>query len=121
MKPTIQAGDPVFLDLGSVEEWRPNPSWNASRQFIEHFVNPLAVGSGDRVTAADAWELGRHRGLRSVLAALGSKAVPRLRIGVGRPPRHIEMGDWVLSVPRPADNARIDEVVDAAARKLLAG
>jgi ribosomal protein L11 methylase PrmA len=59
---------PVFIDLGSVEKWRPNPSWNASRQFIEHFVNPLAVGSGDRVTAADAWEIGRHRGLRSEAA-----------------------------------------------------
>jgi len=59
---------PVFIDLGSIEAWRPNPSWNASRQFIEHFINPLAVGSGDRVTAADAWELGRHRGLRSDVA-----------------------------------------------------
>mgnify|MGYP003348078051 FL=1 len=28
---------PVFIDLGSIEQWRPNPSWNASRQFIEHF------------------------------------------------------------------------------------
>ena len=56
---------PVFIDLGSVEQWRPNPSWNASRQFIEHFINPLAVGSGERVTAADAWNLGGHRGLRS--------------------------------------------------------
>ncbi len=59
---------PVFIDLGSVEKWRPNPSWNASRQFIEHFINPLAVGSGDRVTAADAWDLGKHRGLRSDVA-----------------------------------------------------
>lgn len=59
---------PVFIDLGSIEAWRPNPSWNASRQFIEHFVNPLAVGSGERVTAADAWELSRHRGLRSEAA-----------------------------------------------------
>jgi hypothetical protein len=59
---------PVFIDLGSIEEWRPNPSWNASRQFIEHFVNPLAVGSGERVTAADAWQLSRHRGLRSEAA-----------------------------------------------------
>lgn len=59
---------PVFIDLGSIETWRPNPSWNAARQFIEHFVNPLAVGSGDRVTAADAWELGRGRGLRSEVA-----------------------------------------------------
>jgi hypothetical protein len=56
---------PVFVDLGSVERWRPNPSWNASRQFIEHFINPLAVGSGAKVTAADAWDLGKHRGLRS--------------------------------------------------------
>lgn len=56
---------PVFIDLGSVERWRPNPSWNASRQFIEHFINPLAVGSGERVTAADAWNVGNHRGLRS--------------------------------------------------------
>lgn len=59
---------PVFIDLGSIEAWRPNPSWNAARQFIEHFINPLAVGSGDRVTAADAWELGRHHGLRSEIA-----------------------------------------------------
>ncbi|MBK9740291.1 MAG: class I SAM-dependent methyltransferase [Actinobacteria bacterium] len=59
---------PVFIDLGSVERWRPNPSWNASRQFIEHFINPLAVGSGDRVTAAEAWDLGKHRGLRSDVA-----------------------------------------------------
>jgi SAM-dependent methyltransferase len=59
---------PVFIDLGSIERWRPNPSWNASRQFIEHFINPLAVGSGDRVTAADAWDLGKRRGLRSEAA-----------------------------------------------------
>lgn len=59
---------PVFIDLGSIETWRPNPSWNASRQFIEHFINPLAVGSGERVTAADAWSLARHRGLRSEAA-----------------------------------------------------
>jgi hypothetical protein len=57
--------NPCFIDIGSIETWRPNPSWNASRQFIEHFINPLAVGSGDHVTAADAWHLSRHRGLRS--------------------------------------------------------
>ncbi len=59
---------PIFMDIGSIEAWRPNPSWNASRQFIEHFINPLAVGSAKRVTAADAWILGRHRGLRSEIA-----------------------------------------------------
>lgn len=57
--------NPVFIDIGSIEIWRPNPSWNAARQFIEHFINPLAVGAGQSVTAADAWELSRHRGLKS--------------------------------------------------------
>jgi hypothetical protein len=56
---------PVFIDIGSIELWRPNPGWNAARQFIEHFINPLAVGSTGTVTAADAWELGQRRGLRS--------------------------------------------------------
>ena len=59
---------PIFIDLGSIEHWRPNPSWNASRQFIEHFINPLAVGTSKRVTSADAWILGRHRGLRTEVA-----------------------------------------------------
>ncbi|MEZ5157377.1 MAG: class I SAM-dependent methyltransferase [Candidatus Nanopelagicales bacterium] len=59
---------PVFMDVGSVEEWRPNPSWNATRQYVEHFINPLAVGSGKTLTAADAWELSRRKGLRSDVA-----------------------------------------------------
>lgn len=59
---------PVLVDIGSIELWRPNPSWNAARQFIENFVNPLAVGAGDRVTAADAWKLSSYRGLRSETA-----------------------------------------------------
>lgn len=59
---------PVFIDLGSIERWRPNPSWNASRQFIEHFINPLAVGYDQAVSAADAWTLSKGRGLRSSVA-----------------------------------------------------
>lgn len=59
---------PVFMDIGSVELWRPNPSWNASRQFIEHFINPLAVGSATSVSAADAWVLGRGKGITSAAA-----------------------------------------------------
>ena len=59
---------PMLVDLGSIETWRPNPGWNATRQFVEQFINPLAVGSGEHVTSADAWELGHRRGLRSDVA-----------------------------------------------------
>lgn len=56
---------PYLLDIGSIEKWRPNPSWNASRQFIEHFINPLAVGTSKYVSSADAWRLSHYRGLRT--------------------------------------------------------
>jgi hypothetical protein len=56
---------PFLVDIGSIERWRPNPSWNASRQFIEHFINPLAVGSSEHVSSADAWRISNYRGLRT--------------------------------------------------------
>lgn len=61
-------GKPIFLDIGSLEVWRPNPSWNAGKQFIEHFINPLAVGHSGTVAAADAWAMTRGRGLPSGVA-----------------------------------------------------
>ena len=41
---------------------------------------------------------GGHNGLKSIIAALGTDAFPRLRIGVGAPPHpDYDMVDWVLS------------------------
>jgi PTH1 family peptidyl-tRNA hydrolase len=39
---------------------------------------------------------GGHRGMISILGTMGTLDVPRLRIGVGAPPRVMEMKDWVL-------------------------
>ena len=61
----FQGTRPFLVDIGSIERWRPNPSWNASRQFIEHFINPLAVGSSQHVSSADAWRISNYRGLRT--------------------------------------------------------
>ncbi len=59
---------PFLVDIGSIQRWRPNPSWNAARQFIEHFINPLAVGSSEHVSSADAWRISNYRGLRTEAA-----------------------------------------------------
>lgn len=64
----FRGSKPIFIDLGSIEVWRPNPSWNASRQFIEHFINPLAIGNAGAVSAADAWSLSRGKGVSSSVA-----------------------------------------------------
>jgi hypothetical protein len=59
---------PVFMDLGSIDTRRPNPSWNATRQFVEHFINPLSLAASAPMGTAEAWRLGRYRGVRSDIA-----------------------------------------------------
>jgi PTH1 family peptidyl-tRNA hydrolase len=53
---------------------------------------------------------GGHNGLSSVLAALGTAEVPRLRLGIGRPPAGWDAADYVL--------ARFDAAEAAAAEAL---
>lgn len=46
---------------------------------------------------------GGHNGLASVLEALNTKAVPRLRLGIGIPPAGADIIDYVLSPFSPED------------------
>jgi PTH1 family peptidyl-tRNA hydrolase len=39
---------------------------------------------------------GGHKGIASIIGALGTLDVPRLRIGVGAPPAVMDIKDWVL-------------------------
>ena len=63
---------------------------------------------------------GGHRGLRSVLTALHSVEVARLRIGVGAAPAGVELGDFVLAPVSPAAAEQLDRVARLAAEALLA-
>ena len=57
---------------------------------------------------------GGHNGLKSIIAALGSDAFPRVRIGVGAPPHpDYDMADWVLSVFRNQD---LEDMLAAASQ-----
>ncbi len=40
---------------------------------------------------------GGHKGVKSIIESLGSEAFPRIRIGIGQPPKGIEAIDFVLS------------------------
>ncbi|MBE6913419.1 MAG: aminoacyl-tRNA hydrolase [Ruminococcaceae bacterium] len=52
---------------------------------------------------------GGHNGLKSIIAALGTDAFPRVKVGVGSPahPEH-DMADWVLGAFRNQDAVDID-------------
>lgn len=40
---------------------------------------------------------GGHKGVKSIIDALGNQSFPRLRIGIGQPPPNIDAVDYVLS------------------------
>lgn len=49
---------------------------------------------------------GGHKGLRSIQLRMGTQDIPRLRIGIGRPPGRTEPADFVLE--DFSDNERIE-------------
>jgi len=58
---------------------------------------------------------GGHRGVASIIDALGSTDFVRLRLGIGRPPEGRELADWVLEQVAGAEHRALDELVARAA------
>lgn len=58
---------------------------------------------------------GGQKGLQSILSCLGSDAIPRLRLGIGRPPPNIDSADYVLSRFRKDELDQVDRAVVRAA------
>ena len=63
---------------------------------------------------------GGQRGLGSILEKLGTKEVPRMRLGIGRPPGRMEAADYVLQNFSREDKQSISEILDHAADAALA-
>jgi len=61
---------------------------------------------------------GGHKGLQSVIDALGSEVFPRVRVGVGRPPQGQDPVDFVLTKFAASERAMIDAVLDRAAEAI---
>jgi len=63
---------------------------------------------------------GGQRGLSSILERLGTKEVPRLRLGIGRPPGRMDPANYVLQNFSRDDLQAISEILDRAADAVLA-
>ncbi len=59
---------------------------------------------------------GGHNGLASIIGALGTLDVPRLRIGLGGNPEHIDMKDRVLGHLNQEERNLLPEILDKAAK-----
>ena len=58
---------------------------------------------------------GGHNGMKSIIAALGTEAFPRVRLGIGQPPDGVDLADYVLSAPSGAERELLLDAVQRAA------
>ena len=63
---------------------------------------------------------GGQRGLSSILEKLGTKEVPRLRLGIGRPPGRMDPAAYVLQNFSRDEMQTLSEVLDHGAEAVLA-
>jgi PTH1 family peptidyl-tRNA hydrolase len=63
---------------------------------------------------------GGHNGVRSVIEALGTSDIRRVKVGIGRPAHKGQVADHVLATFEPDERPAIDAAVDQAVEKLLA-
>ncbi|MFA5975785.1 MAG: aminoacyl-tRNA hydrolase [Elusimicrobiota bacterium] len=63
---------------------------------------------------------GGHNGLDSILASFGTKAVPRVRLGIGPVPAEADPADFVLQRFPKGDRAVVEKMTARAAEAVLA-
>lgn len=122
-----------LLGLGSAEGERvglfePLTYVNCSGEAVGRVVAHLGLTPRDLLVIHDDLDLeagrlrmrpgggsGGHRGVESIMAALGTADFPRLRLGIGRPPEGMDPADYVLN-PMDEEEVRFfRSVVDRAA------
>jgi PTH1 family peptidyl-tRNA hydrolase len=62
---------------------------------------------------------GGHNGVRSVLAALGTEEIKRIKVGIGRPDQKANVPDHVLTGFERDELPVVDAAVEQAAERVL--
>ena len=62
---------------------------------------------------------GGHNGVQSVIDALGTEGIRRVKIGIGRPPHKAQVPDHVLTVFEPDEEETVTAAVSTAAARVL--
>ncbi len=96
----------------SLAEWKRREGLEPSSDLLVIYDDmDLAPG---RVRLRPSGSGGSHNGMSDVVERLGTPAVPRLRLGVGRPLDPAEWADFVLSSIPPAERTLLGQAVAKA-------
>lgn len=107
---------------------RPLTFMNRSGEAAAALLGEAACGPADLLVACDDLYLelgtirlrpggghGGHNGLRSILEVLGSREIPRLRLGVGPPAEGMPHAAFVLEPFRRSERGAVEAMVTRAA------
>ena len=81
-------------------------------------LDDVALPCG-RIRIRAGGSTGGHNGLRDIERALGTRAYPRLRLGIDAPPTRVPQKDYVLGRFSEEQRQRLDPAIDRAADALL--
>ena len=106
---------------------RPTGFMNRSGGPVRRFIQGEAIAPQETLVVCDDYALplgairtrrrgsdGGHNGLASVLGAVGTTEVPRMRLGVGAPPAGEDPADYVLSRFAPNEVASVEGLLARA-------
>ncbi len=117
---------------------KPQTFMNVSGESVQPLVNFYKIPHEQIIVVEDDLDLpfgalrlrasgsaGGQKGLKHILQRLGTQAIARARIGIGRPPGKMNPADWVLS-PFKGDDAILavemgDKATDAIETWLIDG
>jgi len=107
---------------------KPRTYMNNSGEGVRYLLGRLSAVPGDLVAIYDDMDLplgsirvraggsaGGHRGMASIIQAAGTQAIPRIRVGIGRPPEGMDPVDYVLSPFLPEEEALAKQATARAA------
>jgi PTH1 family peptidyl-tRNA hydrolase len=106
----------------------PQTYMNESGRSVRQLVDFFGLQLGDLLVVCDDFNLelarlrmraggsaGGQKGLADMIRKLATEDFPRLRIGIGRPPQHMDSSDFVLSKFKRSEQQSIDDAVVRAA------
>ena len=111
---------------------KPRSFMNVSGPAVRRILHALDAGPEDLVLVYDDLDMvlgkvrtrlkgsaGGHNGVQSVIDALGTEGIRRVKIGIGRPEHKSQVPDHVLTTFEPEEDEAVAAAVTTAADRVL--
>lgn len=110
----ILAKPQTYMNLSgeSVQELMHWYKEDISRLIVVYDDVDLAVG---RIRIRPEGSSGTHNGMKSIIYLVNSDKFPRIRVGIGKQPDYMDLGDYVLSRFNDEEIPLMEEAVKKAA------